>query len=620
MFTTRRYSLEHTEEAFDNEPYEDIYYSTKNVSGEWSEPWMAVTTVNSIYHEATSALTPDGQKLFFYRTTQKEKPGKIFVSKLDGKVWSEPISLNKIINTNDVITSVSITPDEQTLYFVSNKSGSKGGKDIYVTHKDANGVWQEAVNIGEQVNTEYDEESPFIHPDGKTLFFSSQGHNSMGGYDVFKTVFDGEKWSEPENMGYPLNTVEDDLHFVLSANGNNAYYTSTGKDSYGKEDIYQIIMPKTNIPLTMIRGTILCADSLKPLDVNIKLKNVETGEFVRHVYKPNPETGKYLIILPPGKIYDMVITTHGYLPYKLNVFIPNQDKFFELYQTIYLKMVHPFDKKIGQGISVDNAFFNHEGMIIDIERRKKLEELRQQKLQELINKIITTTDTNSFNNLEDAIESNFDQKYKTIGIDSSFSSLLNLVNQVIENTDSVALNHINNIVERGFYTYAEENIFFYGDPIGSIKDTIRVSTNNFTVTQPLNINDSVNFGVGEKNDILKTVSTPSVMLYYVFFDYDEYYLNDSCKSDLTEILKIYNEHPNLKFSITGYADSIGSDDFNLQLSKKRVLAIEQFLVEHLVHSNKIIKIWKGEENPLNNNETEKERAKNRRVEIKLLQE
>lgn len=624
IFTSRRGGGSSDELSFDGELFEDIYISSKEGKDVWGKAELMSNKINTPAHDASSSITADGQKLFIYRSKKNGKTGIILQSYLNGNEWETPVPLNENINSKDWVSSVSITADEQQLYFTSNKKGGFGGKDIYVSNKMEDGTWGVAENLGADVNTPYDEESPFIHPDSKTLFFSSKGHNTMGEYDIFKTVVEGGRWSEPENMGYPLNTTNNDLHFVLSANGKNGYYTSERIDSYGKSDIYQVEMPSANIPLTMIRGSILCADSLKPLDVIIKVRDAETGEFIKHVYKPNPETGKYLIILPPGKSYDMIVSTEGYIPYKMNVSIPKQKEFYELYQTIYIKPVHPLNKKIGQGISVDNSFFNKEGVVTDLKEVRRKEMLRQQQLQGLLNDIISTSDSLAMNNLEEVVESNFDVKYKTMSIDTGFGSLVDLIGQVFENTDSFALKHINNIIDRGFYTYAEKNIYFYGDPIGNIKDTLKISTNEFALVQPINYTDTAAFGINEKNEIFDgkngTRSISSQILFEtILFDFNRSKIKRKYNDTLADLIRVFEGFPFMSFVITGHTDDVGSDRYNEKLSKERVKSVEDFLIKNGVRPGKIRIEWKGEKAPLNKNLTEDERARNRRVDIRLIE-
>ncbi|MGB0882265.1 MAG: OmpA family protein [Vicingaceae bacterium] len=624
IFTSRRPGGNSNEEAFDGGFFEDIYISQKDKNNQWEQAELIGGGINTPAHDASSSISADGQKLYIYRSKKNGKTGIILESYLNGSDWELPVPLNENINSKDWVSSVSVTSDEQRLYFTSNKKGGYGGKDIYVSEKDEDGTWGIAQNLGPEVNTSQDEESPFIHPDGKTLFFSSKGHNTMGGYDIYKSINEDDVWSVATNMGYPLNTTNDDLHFVLSANGKNGYYTSERIDSYGKSDIYQVEMPTNNIPLTMIRGSILCADSLKPLDVIIKVRDTETGKFIKHVYKPNPETGKYLIILPPGKSYDMVVSTDGYIPYKMNVFIPEQKEFYELYQTIYIKPVNPLNKKIGQGISVDNSFFNTEGVVTDLEEVKRNEILRQEQLQNLLNNIISASDSLSMKNLNEVVESNFDVKYKTMAVDTSFGSLVNMIGQVFENTDSIALKHVNNIIERGFYTYAEENVYFYGDPIGNIKDTLTVSTNEFALVQPINYSDTTAFGINEKNEMFNGMNgsrsiNSQILFETILFDYNKSKVKRKYNDPLADLIKVFEGFPFMSFVITGHTDNVGSDQYNEVLSKERVESLQRYLVKNGVSPSKIRIEWEGEKVPLNNNSTEAQRAKNRRVDIRLIE-
>jgi outer membrane protein OmpA-like peptidoglycan-associated protein len=628
IFTSKKGGGINPEPDLNGEYYSDLYISHKNSANEWGYAKFIKRKVNSKYDDFSSCLTSDGQKLFFYRSSKNNKEGVMFQTYLNGSSWDEPIKFGPGINGIKFSKSLSISSDEQTIYFISEDESGVGRKDIYISKKTDEGTWGDAKNLGIDVNTIYDEESPFIHPDGKTLFFSSKGHNTMGGFDVFKTVFDGAKWSTPENLGYPLNSTKDDLHFVLSANGKNGYYSSVRKDGYGKEDIYIVGMPNINIPLTMIRGKILCKESLKPLDVRIKVKDVETGQFIRHIYRPNPETGKYLIILPPGKNYDMIISTAGYAPYKMNVFIPNQTKFYELYQTIYLKAIELYGEKIAQGISVDNSFFKENGIITDLNEEYKREQKRQLELQNLLNKIINASDSLSLNNMNEVVASNFEETHNTLNIDTSFNTLLAFIDQVFENTDSIALKHVNNIIERGFYTYAEENV--YSLNVSNPQDTLMITKNDFKQNKSINNTDSLDFGI-VKSDMIKSRKhfkrdelfalglKDSKYLKVVLFDYEMVEVKSSYHQKINDLVQLYKHSLNNELVITGHTDNIGSESYNQELSKRRVEAVQNFLIKKGIPLNKIKVKWKGEMSPVKSNNSKKQRAKNRRVEIILIE-
>ena len=235
FFTSRRPSTTGGKrDPVDNKYYEDIFMATKSGS-DWklSHPEKPL---NSKFHDASIGLSPDGQTLYIYKG---DNGGDIYECVLKGDKWVKPSPLPKIINTKYHESSASLGPDGRTLYFISDRPDGVGGRDIWVAYKNSKGKWSEVRRIRE-LNTPYDEEAVFIHPDGRTLYFSSQGHNSMGGYDIFKSTYKDGYWSKPENLGFPINTADDDLYFVLSSSGQRAYFSSSRQGTYGDQDIFII--------------------------------------------------------------------------------------------------------------------------------------------------------------------------------------------------------------------------------------------------------------------------------------------------------------------------------------------------------------------------------------------
>ena len=186
----------------------------KQADDSWSKSVNLGKNVNTPNHDANSGLSADGQKFLVY--LGRKGMGDLFECQLEGDTWGEPESLGKNINTKDFHeSSACYSPDGNSIYFVSDKPGGEGDHDIYVSHIDEKGKWGEAKNLGTTINTKYSEEGVYMHPDGKTLYFSSQGHQSMGGFDIFKSIYNEEtkSWSTPKNIGYPVNTTEDDVFF-----------------------------------------------------------------------------------------------------------------------------------------------------------------------------------------------------------------------------------------------------------------------------------------------------------------------------------------------------------------------------------------------------------------------
>jgi outer membrane protein OmpA-like peptidoglycan-associated protein/Tol biopolymer transport system component len=222
--------------------FEDIYISNKDNNGKWTEAKPIGALINTEDHEATISISSDKKQLFIYKSDKGQ--GNIYICKLENGEWGKPKKLPAPINSRSWETHASLSPDGNTIYFTSNRKGGFGGMDIYKCEKNTDGNWGEALNLGAGVNTPFDEDGPFVLPDGKTLFFCSNGHQTMGGYDIFYSRSNKEGvWSRPTNMGYPLNTTDDDL-FYSPVDSLNGYFASVRNDGYGNLDIYKVSVLK----------------------------------------------------------------------------------------------------------------------------------------------------------------------------------------------------------------------------------------------------------------------------------------------------------------------------------------------------------------------------------------
>lgn len=367
-----------------NEHYEDIYISHMKEDGSWEPAKNMGENVNTKDHDANSGLSADGQRFLIYMG--KSNQGDLFESQLIGEEWGKPEDLGKNINTKYHESSACYSPDGNAIYFVSEKPGGQGAHDIYVSRLDEKGKWGEAVNLGPTINTRYEEEAVYMHPDGKTLYFSSEGHNSMGGYDIFKSIYnsDTKEWGEPTNIGYPVNTTENDVFFVISASGKHGYYTSKRKDSKGGRDLYRITFLGAEKPMVLNNEDNLLASVAKPiketviapiidikeaqltilkgvisdflthdkLEAEIEIVDNEAGEVIA-TFKSNSSSGKYLVSLPAGKNYGIAVKKDGYLFHSENFDIPNTAAFQEVEKNVELKKL-----AIGSQIVLRNIFFD----------------------------------------------------------------------------------------------------------------------------------------------------------------------------------------------------------------------------------------------------------------------
>jgi outer membrane protein OmpA-like peptidoglycan-associated protein/tetratricopeptide (TPR) repeat protein len=356
IFTSRRPNTTGGKrDEYSNQFYEDIYISYKDSSGEWGDPEKIGKNINTDGHDASIALSPDGQTLFIYKD---DGAGDIYKSISIGNRWSNPKKMGGTINLpKSWEPSATISSDEKILFFTSDRPGGFGGRDLYITKLLPNGQWSDPKNLGPNINTEYDEDAPFIHPDGKTLYFSSKGHKSMGGFDIFTSEYfaNNDSLSPPVNIGYPINTVDDDIFFVWSADGSRGYYSSVREDGYGEKDIYVVSRPKPKVSLIVLKGKVFSEkNNSLPLGAVITVTDNETNEIVG-VFNSNSHSGRYVVILPPGKNYGINVETPGYLHYSENVFIPQKSDYHEIIKNFNLE---PLEK--GSRIVLKNVFFDHD--------------------------------------------------------------------------------------------------------------------------------------------------------------------------------------------------------------------------------------------------------------------
>ena len=323
IFTTRRRDGNINENVWDdNKPYEDIFF-TEKVNGKWSQAKNIGTTINTRYNNSNLTLSPDGKTLFIYKDGVGD--GDIFYSERLDSSWSVPKPLLGTINSPYHESSVSISKDGNTIYFASERPGGLGGSDIYSATKNSKGTWSVIKNLGPNVNTEYDEEAPFMDFDGKTLYFSSMGHKGMGGRDIFKvTLLDPatNQWSEPENVGHPINTPDDDIFITGTSTPNRFYFASERAGGYGYSDIYLITdeqpddqekvatdAPKVSLHKFIL--TVLDADTQEPLKATVRMRGMDNSA----VAMRNSQDGvfEFMVMSPNSKDYLVYIEKDGYI-------------------------------------------------------------------------------------------------------------------------------------------------------------------------------------------------------------------------------------------------------------------------------------------------------------------
>lgn len=289
---------------------DDILLSTKKDGVNWSKPTTISAAINTPDNESAIALSTDGFQLFLYKFNQIDQ-GDIYYSFLKGKRWLPPVKVTGQVNTEFWEGSCSLSPDGKTLFFASKRVGGYGGKDIYKASFLPDSTWGNVENMGPEINTEWDEDGPFIYPSGTILFFVSNGTKSIGGMDIMQSNMKMPGvWSEPMNLGYPVNTVDDDIYYVISAAG-NGFFSSSRKGGHGRQDIYMVkggvIGEKP--AMMVVRGTAGIGATPVASDISVYSEN-KHEEVAFH--KSNSETGKFLVTLPPGDKYTVTFQLSGY--------------------------------------------------------------------------------------------------------------------------------------------------------------------------------------------------------------------------------------------------------------------------------------------------------------------
>ncbi len=288
--------------------YDAMLYS-KKINGEWTEPQNMNELLKVDRDLFPTSISKDGKDLYLYSSADYD--GIIYTSRFENGTWSPIVKLNDNINTKYWESHATISHDNKKLYFTSNRKGTYGGLDIYVSNRDSTGDWGPAVNLGPVINTPYNEESPFLSEDDKTLFFSSRGHFNMGGYDIFySTLLANGEWSVPLNVGYPLNTTDDDVFFKPLNQGYEGYISKELPGGYGKQDIYRIEIFSNDHPRKFfVRGMVKVADLINSMNDSVKVSamNIKNPNQTVIVYS-NPKTGEYEFQVPQG---DYEITYEG---------------------------------------------------------------------------------------------------------------------------------------------------------------------------------------------------------------------------------------------------------------------------------------------------------------------
>lgn len=546
---------------------EDIWYCKKKPDGSWTTAAPIGPPVNSMEHEATVGLSADGYLMLIYKDEMGD--GNIFLSEYTGKDWTAPDKIDATntiptdINTKSWEPSACVTPDGNTLYFVSDRKGGYGGRDIYRVKRLPNGNWSMAQNLGPVINTPFDEDAPFMHPDNKTLFFSSKGHKSMGGFDIFYAQLFDTAWGPPTNLGYPANTTDDDIFYVTSADGKRGYYASAQKDGKGEKDIYMITFENSVVePIVLMKGFITLdgkADSIPP-SVRITVRDAETGEEISMI-KPNPVTGKYVIILNPGDkamTYAITYEADSLQPIVETITVDPKNAYTEIDRGVDLKGIN-FETKAKGTVSVS-------GMVKDVA-----------------------------------------------------GNPVPLTNIIIKDNLSGALINM-------YHPNSESGLYYFVLDKGKDYNISFEAKHYLFQSINVNIPKKPDYSEISKDIVLERVKVgASIVMNNIFFDSGKSTLRKQSNVELAKVIALMKEYDFIKIEISGHTDSKGNDKQNEVLSQQRAQAVVNYLVKKGVDKKRLIAKGYGEKKPvakevLPNGKPDTEgMQKNRRVELQIIE-
>lgn len=359
---------------------EDIVVSRIEKDGAFGDPQLISAAINSQFNEGAGTISGDGKTLVF---ASCDRPGAVgncdlYISRRTGNNWSKPRNLGRNVNSVAWDSQPSLSADGRTLYFTSDRRGGVGQEDIYVTTLQDDGVWSVARNVGAPVNTTGKDMAPFIHASGSTLYYVSDGMVGMGGLDVYKANADAGKWGAPENLGYPLNTFENESSLFISSDNRRGLCARTRPAEAGVAErerpveLFSFVVPaqvRSREQSTYAQGRVFDAVTKKPLQADVQLYDLKTDELVQSVIS-DPESGDYTVVLNEGHQYGMYAVTDKYLMRSLNFDYSDKRSFDPLTLDIYLEPV-----RAGRAIVLNNLFFDTKEYALKPNSRTELNRL-----------------------------------------------------------------------------------------------------------------------------------------------------------------------------------------------------------------------------------------------------
>ena len=569
MFTSRRPNT--TGGSIDRQGryFEDIYMSKLNSKGVWSAPTKLAEPINTSDHDACIALSADGTKLLMYKATNG---GDIFESNWQDSVWSDPQPIRGEVNTKNWESSASISPDGQLLYFTSDKKGGYGGSDIYVAKRATDGSWLNPKNLGPKINTNQDEDAPQIHSDGRTLFFSSKGHEGMGGYDIFSTSISREdsSWTTPKNIGFPVNTTDDDIYFTLSSDGSKGYFASYRLDTWGEKDIYVLNRPASSPAKFIFKGRLFNHETNQAISAKITVVNMQTGK-VDQVTSSDIFTGRYSFPVDFDKNYEMKVQAPGYFDHTEKLNIAKQADLFE-----YVMNFKVADENVYVVEVRDTSYLMPR---VNAQHITKEDLIAQR--EEVLTKVGVNPEggISRANNLVALTKAEIPK----LESGSEFEKFpVSMIVKIVDNKNGERLDAIVDLRSTddkvivpgekwsdGMYKFELSNSRVQNYILLVKKDNYMFKTYRFNVKLDNRTGRTITRSI-ELDRLEKGYQT---VLRNVYFDFGKAAFSAISYQDLDNLYNTLAENSTMKVEISGHTDNIGSRQFNKKLSTQRAQAV-----------------------------------------------
>lgn len=564
-FTSRRQWVDESSDEFKdpqlNQYPEDIYVSYQDFDGEWTSP-EKLAFCNNEFNEATIAVSSDEKQIYVYKDATGG--GDIYFSDFTGNKFAELNELDYTdVNTKFWETHCTMTPDGQTMYFVSERPEGYGGRDIYRIVRLPNGDWSKAQNMGPTINTPYDEDSPYIDINNKTMYFGSNGPKSMGGFDILVSFKDDEgSWSDPMNLGTPINSTGDDLFYTTTVDGLRGYLTSFRKGGHGDLDIYEIQNDYLgNYPFSTLRGTFISLlDEEIPDDMQVKLLCPTCEQEKSKIADLRVKNGGYFSVLERCKEYTIEhFNGEGVLLSSETFSTACDSQNEEIEKNIY---IGDYILKLG---------------VADAADAKRIEDAKIE--------ILKATDGSNVSTYATNVEGN-----------------------VI--SDLLAKNKIG---DRARY-----------DVRISKKGYI---TQTFVIDTVLGTNGVISFEYLLQKAEIGSDLTVTLKLNPIYFDLDKSNIRPDAALELDKIVKIMNDNPEMKIELGSHTDCRASKAYNMRLSSERAKSSAQYISERITNPSRIYGKGYGESKLLNQCEcegtkvsdcSEEEHQLNRRTEFRIV--